>query len=65
MHSVTVSAADVAAGVQRAYNIRGASDHGHTLALTAAHFATLRTGNRSKSPPAAAAMINVVTVSCA
>ncbi len=41
-HAMTVSAADVAAGIAKSYNIKGASGHAHAVTVTAAMFATLR-----------------------
>ncbi len=43
-HDWTVPAADVQAGVEQTYNIRGTSPHPHTVTLTAAHFQMLRDG---------------------
>ena len=43
-HEMTVSAADVAAGVEKMYDIQGESVHPHTVTLTAAHFTTLQGG---------------------
>lgn len=41
-HTMTVPAADVAAGGQRIYQIQGASLHPHTVTVTAAMFAMLQ-----------------------
>ncbi|MBX3251836.1 MAG: twin-arginine translocation signal domain-containing protein [Myxococcales bacterium] len=43
-HSLTVSADDVMAGVERSYNIQGSSRHPHTVVVTPAHFAALAAG---------------------
>jgi hypothetical protein len=41
-HSMTVSKADVMAGVPKDYNIKGVSAHPHTVTVTAAMFALLQ-----------------------
>lgn len=41
-HTMTVSKADVMAGVQKDYNIQGSSAHPHTVTVTAAMFAMLQ-----------------------
>ena len=43
-HTATVPAADVMAGVDKMYNIKGASAHPHMITITAAQFAMLRAG---------------------
>ncbi|HLU66791.1 MAG TPA: hypothetical protein VKZ63_10970 [Kofleriaceae bacterium] len=43
-HTLVVPAADVEAGTERTYDITGTSDHPHTLAVTADHFAMLQEG---------------------
>lgn len=43
-HEMPVSAADVAAGVERSYEIRGAGTHPHSVVVTAAQFAMLAAG---------------------
>lgn len=43
-HAVTVPGADVAAGVEKSYDIKGASGHPHTITITAAMFAMLKAG---------------------
>ena len=43
-HAGTVPAADVMAGVQKTYNIQGASGHPHTVTITAAMFTMLKAG---------------------
>lgn len=40
-HTLTVPMADVTAGVEKTYDIRGTSDHPHTVKVTAAMFASL------------------------
>jgi hypothetical protein len=41
-HEMTVSQADVTAGVEKMYNIQGTSDHPHTVTVTAEKFAMLQ-----------------------
>jgi hypothetical protein len=43
-HTATVPGADVAAGVQKTYNIQGGSAHPHTIIVTAAMFTMLKAG---------------------
>ncbi len=43
-HIVTVPVQDVTAGVDKTYHIQGNADHDHTFTLTAANFATLKSG---------------------
>ncbi|HEY5938574.1 MAG TPA: hypothetical protein VIU61_28175 [Kofleriaceae bacterium] len=64
-HSFVVPPADVAAGVEKSYNIKGGSAHPHTVVVTAAMFADLKmnkvvTANSSED----ADHIHTVTVSC-
>ena len=44
-HSMSVSTADVQAGVEKTYTIQGSSGHDHSITLTAANFKTLASGN--------------------
>jgi len=41
-HVLTISAADLMAGIEKTYDIRGASAHPHTVTITAAMFAMLK-----------------------
>ena len=43
-HTANVPAADVNAGVQKSYDIKGSSGHPHTITVTAAMFAMLKAG---------------------
>jgi hypothetical protein len=43
-HSLVIPLADVTAGVQKVYNARGAANHDHFLAVTAADFVALQAG---------------------
>lgn len=40
-HAMTVPKADVAAGIEKTYDIQGTSAHPHSVTLTTAHFAKL------------------------
>ncbi|MBL9023577.1 MAG: hypothetical protein JNL21_15385 [Myxococcales bacterium] len=64
-HEMTVSAADVQAGVDKTYNIQGASMHPHTVTLTAADFTTLAGGGTvTKTSSSDAMHTHEVTVTC-
>src|SRR5262245_1805251 len=41
-HVLAVTIADINAGVDKSYDIRGTADHTHTVTLTAADFASLK-----------------------
>lgn len=43
-HSLSVSANDVQAGIEKTYTIQGTSVHDHSITLTAANFTTLASG---------------------
>ncbi|MDB4982551.1 MAG: hypothetical protein JWM82_3303 [Myxococcales bacterium] len=43
-HTLTVSQADVAAGVLKMYSIMGTATHDHTVSITSTSFDTLKTG---------------------
>jgi hypothetical protein len=43
-HVLTVTAADAAAGVDKAYDIMGSASHSHSVTISAAMFAMLETG---------------------
>lgn len=43
-HILTVSAGDVSAGAEKVYSIKGMSAHDHMVTISAANFATLKTG---------------------
>ncbi len=45
-HTLIVSKADVAAGVEKEYSIQGGSGHDHKVKLTTTHFATLQNNNQ-------------------
>jgi hypothetical protein len=65
-HMITVSAADVSAGVDKTYAIQGGSLHPHTVLITAASFATLRElGTLTVMTSMDANHRHMVTVTCA
>ena len=41
-HVVAITTADIAAGIQKTYNIQGSGDHDHQVTITAADFANLQ-----------------------
>jgi hypothetical protein len=43
-HAATIPAADITAGVEKTYDIKGTSGHPHTIKVTAAMFAMLKAG---------------------
>ncbi|MDQ3340755.1 MAG: hypothetical protein M4D80_36820 [Myxococcota bacterium] len=43
-HTAVIPAADVTAGVMKTYDIKGASQHPHTITVTPAMFAMLKSG---------------------
>jgi hypothetical protein len=64
-HVLTVSAADVAAGTTRTYDIQGSSLHPHTVTLTAEHFAMLAQNQQvSVRSTTDSGHAHTVTVSC-
>jgi hypothetical protein len=64
-HEMTVSSADVQAGVDKTYNIQGASMHPHTVTLTAADFTALAGGGTvTKTSSSDAMHTHEVTVTC-
>lgn len=64
-HTAIVPAADVQAGVEKSYNIQGASAHPHTITVTAAMFAMLKAGNQVMvTSTNDAAHTHVVTIRC-
>lgn len=64
-HSFVVAAADIEAGVEKSYNIKGGSAHPHTVVVTAAMFADLKLNKVvTASSTEDADHIHTVTVSC-
>jgi len=65
-HSLTVSAADVNAGVDKTYSIQGSGDHAHDVTVTAADFASLAADLQvSFLSTTASGHSHSVTVTCA
>ncbi len=64
-HSLMVSAADIMAGVDKTYDIQGASSHSHDVTLTAAHFASLLNGEMVVVDSTKGGHTHTVTLSCA
>ncbi len=64
-HTLVVSKADVAAGTQKMYSIRGASAHNHTVVVTAAQFAMLAANTSISLVSTPTDHSHPVTVSCA
>jgi|SRR5688572_24064910 len=65
-HTATVPGADVAAGVEKTYNIQGGSPHPHTIIVTAAMFTMLKAGQSVVVASSLdAGHTHNVTVSCA
>ncbi len=64
-HVLMVPPADVSAGTERTYDIRGTSGHTHSVTLTAANFATLAGGGTVMVTSSnGAAHTHAVTVVC-
>lgn len=64
-HAMTVSPADVTAGVEKTYQIQGTSIHPHTVVITAADFATLKaTGTVTVSSSEESRHTHDVKVTC-
>lgn len=65
-HTLVVSKADIDAGSQKSYSIRGSAGHNHTIALTSANFNTLKTAKSiSVESSRDSSHRHDVTVSCA
>jgi hypothetical protein len=65
-HSLTVSVADINAGVDKTYSIEGSSDHPQQVTLTAAQFNTLKSNTQILIASSVNSVhSNSVTVSCA
>ncbi len=65
-HTLTVSAADVAAGTEKTYNIQGTSDHAHSVTVTAAQFTSLQSNQQISSTSSNdSGHTHSVTISCA
>lgn len=65
-HTAVVPAADVAAGVEKTYNIKGGSAHPHTIVVTAAMFTMLKAGQMATVTSSNdAGHTHNVTITCA
>jgi hypothetical protein len=65
-HTAMVPGADVMAGVEKMYNIQGASGHPHMITITAQMFAMLKAGNPvTVTSSLDANHTHTVTVTCA
>jgi uncharacterized protein YpmB len=65
-HSLKVAAADIVAGAAKTYSIKGTSGHNHTISVTAAQFAQLKSGTAVVTTSTNdAGHTHSVTVSCA
>ena len=64
-HVLTVSAADIAAGVQKVYDIQGTAGHTHSVTLTASDFALLATNvNVLETTTSTLSHTHDITVNC-
>ena len=64
-HTLVIPAADVLAGVQKVYDIKGGANHSHTVTLTAADFTQLALGNQvDKTSSFLQAHDHVVLIAC-
>ena len=64
-HTLSVSAADISAGQDKTYNIKGGSPHDHQVTVTAAHFSTLSGGGSvSVTSSTDAGHSHPVTITC-
>ena len=65
-HSIMVAAADITAGVEKTYNIKGGSQHPHTVVVSAAMFTMLKAGMAIMVTSSTdAGHAHAVTVTCA
>lgn len=64
-HMLVVAEADVLAAVDRTYDIRGSSNHGHTVTVTAAEFETLKGGGIVRTTSSRDGHRHRVLVTCA
>jgi hypothetical protein len=65
-HVITVTKADIMAGVDKDYHIMGAATHDHVLTITAAQFAMLALNtNISDTSTTTSLHDHVITISCA
>ena len=65
-HSITVTAADITAGVDKTYDIKGTSAHPHAVTVSAAMFTMLKAGMAIMvTSTVGGAHTHAVTVTCA
>lgn len=67
-HTLTVSAGDVMAGVDKTYDITGSADHPHMVTVTAANFTSLQNnpnGSVMLTSTSGGAHTHSVTILCA
>ncbi|MBW2464197.1 MAG: hypothetical protein JRH11_21290 [Deltaproteobacteria bacterium] len=65
-HAMTVSAADVTAGVEKTYDIMGSSSHSHSVTITAANFTDLAAGTTvTANSTSGGSHTHGITVTCA
>jgi hypothetical protein len=64
-HVIMVTMADINAGAAKTYNIMGTALHDHTVMVTAAQFASLKTGTLSVTSSSDGTHSHTITVMCA
>lgn len=65
-HTLTVSAADVSAGIEKTYDIQGGSPHAHSVTVTAEQFSSLQNNQQvSATSSNGGGHTHSVTISCA
>jgi len=65
-HTLTVSVADINAGVDKTYSIMGSADHDHEITITAADFNTLKNNMQiGENSTPVQSHSHAVTISCA
>lgn len=65
-HSLTVSKADINAGVEKTYSIDGSSGHSHSVTVSAANFNSLKSNQQiSVNSTSGNGHTHSVTISCA
>jgi hypothetical protein len=63
-HALTIPQADIDAGAQKTYDIKGGSPHSHNLVVTAAHFTMLKAGNSVMITTSSGTHMHTVTLRC-
>jgi hypothetical protein len=65
-HNITVSTADINAGIEKTYNIAGGAGHSHNVTVSVANFNTLKNNQQiSVNSTSGSGHTHGVTVSCA